>query len=456
MKRKLIYMFLISLTFGVVGLMNVNAETPTRSMCFRFDKATGTITNYKNYANYKKCPSDNVVIPSEIDGVAVEKIGSGAFMYNGLKNVVIPSSVKSIGNLAFASNLIENIVIPDTVTEIGYGAFNNNPSQNKTFIYERTDTNNDGIAEINTSKLISVAIDSNSFISDDVQSVTIPAGVTEIGTKAFYGLILEMLSIPEGVTTIDDEAFYGSLIDEVSVPTSLTQADFTVDKDQIPFLDVTYFKWLEYKNSEFLDYNYQSGVSASVVSMIYLHPELYYAEITSPSYNMVKLSWELDGSYDKVLIYKYNPTSKEYEYYTYSTNESGVTLSKGIVPGTTYYFKVKGYSKTPDGKEYYTELSKVLAVKPKLKAPTGVKVTKYKTGVAKVKWNKVAGADGYAVYKYNSKTKKYVLLKNTKSLYITNSGNKKGSKVYYKVRAYKMVNGKKVYSNYSVARSARV
>ena len=33
---------------------------------------------------------------------------------------------------------------------------------------------------------------------------------------------------------------------------------------------------------------------------------------------------------------------------------------------------------------------------------------------------------------------------------------KKGAKAYYKVRAYKMVNGKKVYSNYSKQVSVRV
>ena len=67
------------------------------------------------------------------------------------------------------------------------------------------------------------------------------------------------------------------------------------------------------------------------------------------------------------------------------------------------------------------------------------------------------GANGYSIYKYNAKTKKYVIIKNTKSLYTTTSYQlKKGAKAYYKVRAYKMVNGKKVYSNYSKQVSVRV
>lgn len=450
MKRKLIYAFLVSLTFGVVGLTSVDAETPTREWCFKFEN--GMITNYKNYS--VNCPVD-VVIPSTIEGETVEKIGAGAFMYDGIESVVIPETVKSIGYLAFATNFIENITIPDTVIKIGYGAFNDNPANE--LIYERTDNNNDGVAEINNTKLISVAYDSAYY--GDTKIINIPEYVKTIGTKAFYSLFIDVLNLPQGLTTIESKAFYGSVIGNVNIPESLESADLSVDIEQIPYLDVLSYRWV-FINSDNKTEEYKFGTGQNIdelMSEIYLKPELRSAYGSSSAYNKINLKWDLGGSVDRVQIYKYNPSTKKYEYYSYSTNSKGVTLTKGINPGQTYYYKLRARVTTPDGKYHYSDYSDPIAVKPVLKTPTGVNATKYRSGVAKITWNKVAGADGYNLYKYSSKTKKYYYVKSVKGTYTTTSyGLKKGYSTYYKVRAYKIVNGKKVYSNYSYSDYVRV
>ena len=205
MKRKILYSLLIGLSFGLVSISTVSAATPTREWCFGFDKDTGTITNYKNYSY--KCSTD-VVIPSTIGGITVERIGARAFMGDYISSVVIPSTVKTIGNLAFAKNMLTKIDIPKTVTKIGYAAFNNNPAENITFIYDRQDS----------TKLISVAMDADSYTYEyEYIDVKVPSGVKTIGKKAFYGMYIDNLDISHGVETLEDQALYGSYIYNIVV-----------------------------------------------------------------------------------------------------------------------------------------------------------------------------------------------------------------------------------------------
>ena len=88
----------------------------------------------------------NLVIPEEINGVAVTAIGENIFGWNapqiesiklpkslkrlesnslsrlGLKSIVIPNGVTYIGSGALSNNFFSKITIPSTVTEIGNGA----------------------------------------------------------------------------------------------------------------------------------------------------------------------------------------------------------------------------------------------------------------------------------------------------------------------------------------------
>ena len=81
-----------------------------------------TITGYSG-------DGGEVVIPAELDGVAVVKVGDGwppvfgDFNYT-VTSITIPDSVTSIGDFAFAyCNNLTSITIPDSVTIIGQDAF---------------------------------------------------------------------------------------------------------------------------------------------------------------------------------------------------------------------------------------------------------------------------------------------------------------------------------------------
>ena len=93
-------------------------------------------------------------------------------------------------------------------------------------------------------------------------------------------------------------------------------------------------------------------------------------------------------------------------------------------------------------------------VKPSLKSPS----VKLKSGKKKaiVKYNKVSGASGYKIYRSTKKSKGYKLIKTTKSRSYTNKKLKSKKTYYYKVRAYKKVGKKTVYSSYSSIKKVKV
>ncbi|WP_294468474.1 GH25 family lysozyme [uncultured Anaerofustis sp.] len=70
----------------------------------------------------------------------------------------------------------------------------------------------------------------------------------------------------------------------------------------------------------------------------------------------------------------------------------------------------------------------------------------------KITWNKAVNADGYIIYRYNPKLKKYVQIKdikNSSAATFTDSKLKAATVYYYKIRSYKVEDGKYIYSDAS-------
>lgn len=84
----------------------------------------------------------------------------------------------------------------------------------------------------------------------------------------------------------------------------------------------------------------------------------------------------------------------------------------------------------------------------KVATPVKLKVTAGKKK-ATVKWKKASGVSGYQVYRATKKKGKYKKVKTLAKTRFVNKKLKRGKTYYYKVRAYKNVNGKKVYGAYS-------
>lgn len=78
-------------------------------------------------------------------------------------------------------------------------------------------------------------------------------------------------------------------------------------------------------------------------------------------------------------------------------------------------------------------------------------VSRAGSGKLKITWKKVSGATGYQIYRSAQKNSGYRRIKNlsSKSSSYTNSKLKNGKRYYYKIRAYKRIDGKTYYGKFS-------
>lgn len=75
----------------------------------------------------------------------------------------------------------------------------------------------------------------------------------------------------------------------------------------------------------------------------------------------------------------------------------------------------------------------------------------------RLSWEPMSGVDGYQIYRATSKSGKYAKIatvKGASSATYTDAGRTCGTRYYYKLRAYKKIGGKTVYSKYSAIQSA--
>lgn len=104
----------------------------------------------------------------------------------------------------------------------------------------------------------------------------------------------------------------------------------------------------------------------------------------------------------------------------------------------------------------YKSAVKKVTVSSKLKTPV-FKVKASKGKKIKLTWSQVSGATGYKIYIYDPKSKSYVcrLTKNAKVKSVVHKGLTANKTYYYKVRAYRVVDGKNVYGTYSAAKKVK-
>ncbi len=175
-------------------------------------------------------------------------------------------------------------------------------------------------------------------------------------------------------------------------------------------------------------------------------------KISSTTSSSIKLSWSKVSNADGYRIYR--STSKNGTYTKIKDITKNSTLNytnSNLSSNKKYYYKIKSF-KTSKGKKYYSYYSDIITGETKLSTPT-VKLSIPKSKSIKVSWKKISGAKGYEVYRATSKSGPYSKRTTTSNLSYTNTKLTKNKNYYYKVKAYKVVNGKKVYSSYSSIKS---
>ena len=173
------------------------------------------------------------------------------------------------------------------------------------------------------------------------------------------------------------------------------------------------------------------------------------SKVSTISYNQVKLTWQKVKGATGYEVYQYNTKTKKYK--KIATVKGTSYTKSGLTVGTSYKFKVRAVN----GK-IVSSYSKAVSVKTSLAKVTGLTAKNNKKGSVKLTWKKVAGATGYKVYQYNTKTKKYSKIATVKSTSYTKTKLKTKTTYRYKVRAYKNVGKTTVHGSYSSVKSVKV
>lgn len=164
-------------------------------------------------------------------------------------------------------------------------------------------------------------------------------------------------------------------------------------------------------------------------------------------YNAVKVSWSrVDGASGYKVYYRESGSSK---WQTAGTTAALNLTKSNLTAGKQYIFKVNPYQ-IVKGTVYddtsYKASSGVYTLK-KLNTPS---VKKASSKYVKITWNNIPGESGYQIARSKNKTKNFAVVKTVSSKYKTVKVKATKKKTYYyKIRAYKTVNGEKVYGPWS-------
>lgn len=165
-------------------------------------------------------------------------------------------------------------------------------------------------------------------------------------------------------------------------------------------------------------------------------------KITAVDYNKISIKWKkASGIINYIVYYKEAGNSKWIKLKTLGNTKSSYTHTSSskypIVVGQKYQYTVKAYDKNT--KKYGSYNTKGLTVTASLKMVTRIQA-KIEGTTVKLTWNKVSGADKYAIYskiKAGDKWSKIITVKDTSSFIDVNPCVDCTN--YYSVRGYSSI-----------------
>ena len=404
---------------------------------------------------------------------SVTKIEGGAFQRSGLESIVIPKSVTSIGGGVFQEcNYLSSVTLPSSIKTISDSAFLACESLTNIVIP-------DGIVKIG---------DSAFYHCKALNSITIPASVKSIGDLAFNGCDalkdVYYLGTNEQWQEIENighinYALQNSTIHFKNAHThSYANGKCTrcgaADPNYIaaPALSITtsagkpkiYWnavdgavKYWVYRSTDGKNFKYYDSTkktsytnsSTSIGTTYYYKVKAVNANGAASDYSVSKgilckpaaptvsinrsngkpkLSWKAVSGATKYWIYR-STDGKKFKYWDCTTKTS--YTNSGAASGTKYYYRVKAIA-VVNGKNVISANSSTKSLLTSLANPS-VSITT-SNGKPKVTWKAVTGADKYYVYRSTDGKNFSYWDSTTKTSYV-NSGAKKNTKYYYKVKA---------------------
>jgi len=388
---------------------------------------------------------------------AVESIEESTFFNcTSLENIVLPSGIKSIGSFAFClcANLTE-LTIPQSTASLGDCAFGYCTGLTKVEVYS------DSVAFVGD-PFYETGFKGNFYANAGSNTMTY-AIENAFSFRILDKTVKELSVIKAGNTSIkvswsevSEAAGYEICYTVEPSDTEETISDIT--SNSYTHTNLTSGQTYSYKVRCYVLINdekyYGDFTEVMPLTLPVPKPANLSAKVASAS--SIKLSWkETEG----VEGYRVYVSTKESSGYTALGNTKNTSYTcKSLKAGTTYYFKVRSHN-TVSGEKKYSGYTAAKKLKLTVPAPGSFKITNSSATSVKLSWNKVSGASGYQIYRATSKNGTYKKIKTItsgSSTSCTNKSLKNGKTYYYKIRAYKTVDGNKKYSKFCDILSKKV
>lgn len=173
----------------------------------------------------------------------------------------------------------------------------------------------------------------------------------------------------------------------------------------------------------------------------------------SAGYNTIKITYSSVVGATGYEIYR--SLSKNGTYKLVKTTTATTFYSTNLTTGLTYFYKVKAIRKS-NTLVSKSEFSGKVWKTPKLGTVYNLKAVSDTSGKAALSWTAVNGASGYVVYRCSKIDGTYTKAGQTSTNRFVDSNRPSGKRYYYKVRAYRYVNGKIRYGAWSSAKSLNI
>ena len=200
----------------------------------------------------------------------------------------------------------------------------------------------------------------------------------------------------------------------------------------------------------------KGNYSGTVTKTFKINPKATTGVKATKAATSIKLTWTKQSGVEGYQIY--DTVQKKVVATVKGSDKNSVTISK-LTAGKAYSYQVRAY-KTVSGTKYYGAYSAVLKTSTLPATPKISSVSSSKAKNLTVKWGKVTSATGYEIQYSTDKTfKKSVTTKaisKNATVSATYSGLAAGKTYYVRIRTCKTINGAKVYSPYTAAKSVKI
>lgn len=249
------------------------------------------------------------------------------------------------------------------------------------------------------------------------------------------------------VNEISSKTYTGTAI-EPSVTVKIDNKTLNANEDYT----VTYFNNTSIGTAQIIIKGIGNYTGTKTITFKIVPKQISNISLVKKTTDELTLSWSKLDNVSGYEIYKYNPTSNSYELLKTIT-DSFITsyTDEDLESASIYSYKIRGY-KVIDKNYYYGNYSKIFSESTRINKVTNLKLDTRNATSLEFSWDKVNNADGYKIYKLDTSTNTYKLIdtinSNSTTSY-THSNIVSAANYYYKVKAFKYLNGMNRYSDYS-------